>query len=406
MKFTKSIAVALGLAGFMAFKEYKPVPVKAALQAAQVHLASMAQANTDVTKYPRSTKKDGAIATTSSRDWTSGFYPGSLWYMYDYTKNKKWETLARQWTAGLAREQHNKGTHDLGFMLFCSFGNGYRLTQDPAYKDIIIQGAKSLSSRFNEKTGSIRSWDHNRDKWQFPVIIDNMMNLEMLFWATKATGDSTYYHIANTHALTTLKNHFRPDNSSYHVVDYDPNTGAVRARQTHQGYADESAWARGQAWGLYGYTVAYRETRDKRFLAQAQKIADFFIGHKNLPADKIPYWDFNAPKIPNEPRDASAAAIAASGMLELSQYSGKKGDVYKQTAAQMLSSLASPAYLAKAKTNNNFVLMHSTGHLPGNSEIDVPLNYADYYFVEGLIRYERLNKGTRIISTGGALTAK
>jgi unsaturated chondroitin disaccharide hydrolase len=189
MKFTKSIAIALGLAGFMAFKENKPVPVKPALQASQVHLLQAVQVNTDLTKYPRSTKKDGTLAAVGSRDWTSGFFPGSLWYMYDYTKDKKWATMARQWTAGLEQEQHNKGTHDLGFMLFCSFGNGYRLTQDPKYKDIIIQGSKSLISRFSEKTGTIRSWDHNRDKWQYPVIIDNMMNLEMLYWATKATGD-------------------------------------------------------------------------------------------------------------------------------------------------------------------------------------------------------------------------
>lgn len=385
---------ALGVAGFLAFLPPVTVPVKSAMQAAQVHLSNMAQANSDLTRYPRSTKKDGTLSAVPSRDWTSGFYPGSLWYMYEYTQNKKWENLARQWTAGLEQEKFNKGTHDLGFMLFCSFGNGYRLTKDPKYKDILIQGSKSLISRFNKKTGTIRSWDHNRDKWQFPVIIDNMMNLEMLYWATRQTGDSTYYKVATTHALTTLKNHFRPDNSSFHVIDYDTLTGQVRNKHTHQGYAHGSAWARGQAWGLYGYTVTYRETKDPRFLRQAQAIADFFIKHKNLPADKIPYWDFDAPASPQRPRDASAAAIAASGLLELSSYSGAKGESYRQTAAQMLASLASPAYLAKANTNNNFILMHSTGHLPGNSEIDVPLNYADYYFIEGLMRWQQLQKKT------------
>jgi unsaturated chondroitin disaccharide hydrolase len=392
MRISYRLMAILGLITTFAFIQYAAVPVKSAMQAIQVHLTNMAKTNTDLTKYPRSTKKDGAIATTSSSDWTSGFFPGSLWYMYDYTKDKKWETLARQWTAGLEKEQFNKGTHDLGFMLFCSFGNGYRLTKDPKYKDIIIQGSKSLITRFNKKAGVIRSWDHHKDVWAFPVIIDNMMNLEMLYWASKQTGDPVYANVATTHALTTLKNHFRPDHSSYHVVDYDTLTGQVRKKTTHQGFSDASAWARGQAWGLYGFTVTYRETKDPRFLKQAQAIADFFINHKNLPADKIPYWDFDAPARPDLPRDASAAAIAASGLLELSQYSGAKGETYKKAASQMLASLASPAYLAKANTNNNFILMHSTGHLPNNSEIDVPLNYADYYFIEGLMRWEQMNK--------------
>jgi unsaturated chondroitin disaccharide hydrolase len=410
MKTSFRLMAALGVAGILAFVPPVTVPVKSAMQAAQVHLTNMAQTHTDLTKYPRSTKKDGSLSAVGSRDWTSGFFPGSLWYMYDYTKDKKWENLARQWTAGLEQEQFNKGTHDLGFMLFCSFGNGYRLTKDPKYKDIIIQGSKSLISRFNKKVGSIRSWDHNGDKWQFPVIIDNMMNLEMLYWATRQTGDSVYYKVATTHALTTLKNHFRPDNSSFHVIDYDTLTGQVRNKHTHQGYAHESAWARGQAWGLYGFTVTYRETKDKRFLAQAQKIADFFINHKNLPADKIPYWDFDAPASPDRPRDASAAAIAASGLLELSRYSGSKGEAYRQAAGQMLASLASPAYLAKPNTNNNFMLMHSTGHLPAKSEIDVPLNYADYYFIEGLMRWNQQQKNSKAggttKATGKATTKK
>jgi len=267
----------------------------------------------DSMRFPRAVK-DGALVAVASNDWTSGFYSGNLWLMYDHTKNKKWEIAARKWTAGLEKEKFNTHTHDLGFMLYCSFGNGYRLTKDPAYKEILLQGAKSLSSRFRKNTGVIRSWNHG--KWQFPVIIDNMMNLELLFWATKMTGDSSFYKIAVTHANTTMKNHFRPDNSSYHVVNYDTLNGSVLDKVTHQGYSDESAWARGQAWGLYGYTVAYRETKDKRYLEQAVRIADFYLNHPNLPKDKVPHWDFNAPNIPNEERDASAAAIAASGLLE------------------------------------------------------------------------------------------
>jgi unsaturated chondroitin disaccharide hydrolase len=346
----------------------------------------------DTLSFPRTITKDGSLKGVPSQDWTSGFYAANLWNLYEYTKDKKWEAAARKWTAGLEKEKFNTRTHDLGFMLYCPFGNGYRLTNDPAYKEILLQGARSLTTRFNKKAGVIKSWDHGR--WQFPVIIDNMMNLEFLFWATKVSGDSSFYKVAVTHANTTMKNHFRADYSSYHVIDYDTLTGAVRAKNTAQGYADESAWARGQAWGLYGYTVTYRETKDKRYLEQAQKIADFFLKHPNLPADKVPYWDFNAPNIPNEERDASAAAIAASGLLELSQYV-KNGKGYVDAAEKMLESLSSPAYLAAPGTNSYFLLMHSVGHKPAKSEIDVPLIYADYYYVEGLMRYEKLKAANK-----------
>ena len=360
---------------------------KAQMDQAKAQLTQSLADHKDSLSFPRSAKADGSFNGVKSNDWTSGFFSGNLWYMYEYTKDKKWEQAARRWTAGLEKEKFNTHTHDLGFMLYCSFGNGYRLTNDPAYKEILLQGAKSLCTRFSKTTGCIKSWDHGR--WQFPVIIDNMMNLEFLFWATRVSGDSSFYKIAVTHANTTMKNHFRADNSSYHVVDYDTLTGQVIQRVTAQGYANESAWARGQAWGLYGYTVMYRETKDKRYLDQAVKIADFFWNHPNLPADKIPYWDFNAPNIPNEERDASAAAIAASGMLELSQYV-KNGKIYFQAAETILNSLSSPAYLAKTGANNDFILMHSVGHKPAKSEIDVPLVYGDYYYIEGLLRYEKL----------------
>ncbi len=385
----KKIVFVFAVACLLAFTLKVKLDARKQLDAAKAHLEKNLVDYTDVTRFPRNTAPDGKLRAIPSNDWTSGFYSGNLWYMYEYTKDKKWEEAARKWTAGLEKEKFNTRTHDLGFMLYCSFGNGYRLTNDPAYKEIMIQGAKSLSTRFNAKTGTIRSWDHG--KWQFPVIIDNMMNLELLFWATKVTGDSSFYKVAVTHANTTMKNHFRADNSSYHVVDYDTITGKVVARVTHQGYADESAWARGQAWGLYGYTVAYRETRDQKYLDLAVKIADFYLNHPHLPKDKVPYWDFNAPAIPNEERDASAAAIAASGMLELSGYV-RNGQPFKKAAEDILISLSSDAYLAKAGTNNNFVLKHSVGHKPAKSEIDTPLVYADYYYIEALLRYDRMSK--------------
>lgn len=357
----------------------------------QLLLADQARPNPTPTRIPHSLKPDGSLNDRETSWWCSGFFSGNLWYLYEYTKDPKWKTMAEKWTNPLEKEQFNKGTHDLGFMLYCSYGNGYRLTNNPRYKDIMIEGAKSLASRFDPKIGCIKSWNSLKKGnvvYQYPVIIDNMMNLEFLFWATKVTGDSTFYKISITHADSTLKYHFRPDGSSVHVVCYDPN-GKVLARKTHQGLSDDSAWARGQAWALYGYTVMYRETKQQRYLDQAIKIADFYLNHPNLPADKIPVWDFNAAA--NEERDASAGAITASALLELSKYTkGKKGKNYVKAAEQMLVSLSSPAYQAKVGDNHNFILMHSVGAKSLNSEIDVPLVYADYYYIEALLRYKAM----------------
>jgi hypothetical protein len=340
---------------------------------------------------PRSTNKDGSLMTSKSSWWCSGFFPGTLWYLYEYSKDESLKQEALKRMAVIEKEKFNTHTHDLGFMMYCSFGNALRLTKNPTYKEVLLTSAKSLSTRFNPKVGCIKSWDHG--DFTFPVIIDNMMNLELLTWATRVSGDRSFDKIARIHANTTIKNHFRKDYSSYHVIDYDTTTGAVLQKKTHQGAADISAWSRGQAWGLYGYTMLYRETKDKEYLNQAKHIADFILNNPNLPADMIPYWDYNAPGIPNVPRDASAGAVAASALLELSRYtSGKDAARYWNAAEKMLTSLASPAYLAKEGENNNFILMHNVGSAPHNSEVDVPLTYADYYFVEALLRYKQWGK--------------
>jgi rhamnogalacturonyl hydrolase YesR len=333
---------------------------------------------------PRTLSPEGKLILVPAKDWTSGFFPGVLWFLYELTGDKKWEDQARIYTAKIEGEKLNGKTHDMGFKIYCSYGTGYRLTKDPNYKDIIIQSAKTLSTRFNAVVGCIRSWDHNSDKWGYPVIIDNMMNLELLFAATKLTGDSSFYKIAVSHANTTMKNHFRPDFSSYHVIDYDTLSGKVLKRNTHQGYSDESAWARGQAWALYGYTMCYRETRDPKYLQQAENIAGFILNHPNMPKDMVPHWDFNAPNIPDEPRDASAAAIIASALSELSTFS-KNGSSYRKTADQIIESLIKN-YRSPIGENKGFILIHSTGSKPMNSEVDVPINYADYYYLEALIR--------------------
>jgi len=338
---------------------------------------------------PRTLDK-GELKLVASRDWTSGFFPGELWFLYEYTGNKEWKQQAENFTANIEREKTNGGTHDMGFKVYCSFGRGFRLTNDLHYKEVIIESAKTLSTRFNTKAGVIRSWDHHKEQWDYPVIIDNMMNLELLFETTKLTGDSSFYKIAITHATSTMKNHYRPDYSSYHVVDYDTATGQVRKKQTAQGYADESAWARGQVWGLYGYTMCYRFTKDKKYLEQAEKIATFILNHPNMPKDLVPYWDFNAPNIPNEERDASAAAILASGLYELSTYS-KSGKLYIEKANEIVESLTNN-YRSPIGENKGFILEHSTGSRPSNSEVDVPLIYADYYYLEALLRSKQLKE--------------
>jgi len=335
--------------------------------------------------------KTGKLETSNSGWWCSGFYPGTLLTLFEQTKDTVLYNEALRMLGLLKQEQYNKTTHDLGFMMYCSFGNARRIRPDPAYDSILLNSARSLSTRFNPAVGCIKSWDSKPS--DFLVIIDNMMNLELLFWATRVSGDSSFYKIAVTHANTTMKNHYRADYSSWHVINYDPVTGAVLQKRTAQGAADGSAWARGQVWGLYGFTVMYREKKDQQYLQQAAHIADFLLAHPNLPEDKIPYWDFNAPGIPAVLRDASAGAILASALIELSHYvpenAGKK---YLQAATTVLRNLSSTRYSATPGTNGGFILEHGVGNMPQKTEIDVPLTYGDYYFVEAMKRYKELAK--------------
>lgn len=351
-------------------------------------LSQLAENALENERIPR-TIHDGKMKFTGQRfDWTEGFFPGTCWYMFELTGDEKWKSRAIEFQNQFIDHRFITSNHDLGFVFNCSFGHGYQLTKDENYKQVLIDAANSLITRFNPTVGCIQSWNVDRGwqaerGWQFPVIIDNMMNLEMLFEVSKLTGDEKYKEIAIAHANTTLKNHFRDDGSSIHVVDYDTITGYVRNRHTAQGFAHESAWARGQAWGLYGYTTCYRYTKDERFLKQAEIIAEFILTHPNLPEDHIPYWDFNAPNIPDEFRDASAGAIIASALLELDGYVDND---YKQKAQFIIKSLSSEKYFAPVGENHNFLLMHSVGSIPHGAEIDVPLNYADYYYTEAIYR--------------------
>lgn len=342
-------------------------------------------------KFPKTYHPaEGNYEFSNSGWWCSGFYPATLFYLYQQNRNDVLYREANRMLELLKKEQFNTHTHDLGFMMFCSFGNALAIDPKQAYIDVLLNSAKSLSTRFNPKVGCIKSWDGKPN--EFLVIIDNMMNLDLLFWATRKTGDSSFYKIAVTHANTTMKNHFRADNSTYHVVNYNAETGAVIQRKTAQGAANESAWARGQAWGLYGFTSSFRQTNDSRYLRQAMAIADFMLNHPNLPADKIPYWDFNAPGIPNALRDASAAAIMASALLELCRFADKpRATKYYAIAETILRTLSTPTYLAAPGTNGGFLLQHGVGHLPAGTEVDVPLTYGDYYFIEAMIRYRQLS---------------
>ena len=368
--------------------EPAPLDARAALDAAAARLRPFLGRPAVDGEIPRSLEPDGTLDASPAREWTSGFYPGTLWLLYEHTGDAAFAEAARAWTAVVEPEKRNGGTHDMGFKVYTSAGAGLRLTGDAHYRDVVVEAADTLLTRFDPDVGAIKSWDWG--SWRYPVIIDNMMNLELLYAASRLTGDARYAEVATQHARTTLAHHFRDDASSYHVVQFDDATGAVVARGTHQGYSDDSAWSRGQAWALYGFTMAYRESRQPEFLAQAQRVADFVLDHPRRPGDGVPYWDYDAPAIPDEPRDASAAAVIASGLVELAGFVPEQRDRYLAAADQILAAL-SQDYLVDAGLGEPFLLDHSVGSVPGAFEVDVPISYADTYYVEALMRRQQLD---------------
>jgi unsaturated chondroitin disaccharide hydrolase len=388
-------------------KKEKPVLIPHALKQITDRYDRILSESNDITRFPRTISENGDLVSTDIYDWTSGFFAGNLWFLYEITGKEHWKQEAVKWTEALDTIQYWTGGHDVGFMINCSYGNGLRLAHKEEYKKVLVQTAESLSKRFSPVTKSIESWDYRKawndtTEWFFPVIIDNMMNLELLFEATMFSGDKKYEEIAIQHALTTMKNHYRPDFSCYHVVDYDTLTGNVLDKATCQGFTDESSWSRGQSWGLYGFVICYRYTKDPQYLAFAENIAHFLLNHANLPEDMVPYWDYNAPdsglvaewkydpsKYPEILRDASAAAIMSSALFELATYSDENGPGYRAAASEILKSLESPEYFESAK-NKYFILDHCVGSLPHGAEIDKPLIYADYYFLEAELRQKML----------------
>lgn len=403
-KIVVGLAVMLGLCT-CAHKPSATMDVKKALDyCAEQTQRTLTELKTDsgidYTMMPRNILLDEQhwnCRKATKEEWCAGFWPGVLWYDYEYTQDKRILEEAEKFTHSLEFLSRTPAfDHDLGFLVFCSYGNGYRLTKNPAYKQVILDTADTLATLFNPVVGTILSWPREVEprNWPHNTIMDNMINLEMLFWAAKNGGNPYLYDIAVSHADKTMKCHFRPDYTSYHVAVYDTITGNLIKGVTHQGYADSTMWARGQAWAIYGYTVVYRETKDPKYLDFAQKVTDVYLDR--LPEDKVPYWDFDDPSIPDAPRDASAAAVVASSLLELSTYlPNGTGKRYKDAAIDMLTSLSSDNYQS-GKSNPSF-LLHSTGHWPNHSEIDASIIYADYYYIEALLRLKRLQEGKGVL---------
>ena len=345
-------------------------------------------------------KQKGWNCRKMDKDWCSGFWPGILWMDYQNTKDEAVKKTAKGYTESLKgiayRPCHD---HDIGFLMFCSYGKGYEVNHSPEYKKIILASADSLATLFNPIVGTILSWPRmvEREHWPHNTIIDNMMNLDLMFWASKNGGNKLLYDLAVTHAKTTMKNHFRPDGSCYHVAVYDTINGDLIKGVTHQGYADNSVWARGQAWAIYGYTMVYRYTKNKMFLDFAQKVTDIYIKRlKETSDDMIPLWDMDDPRgVKLAPKDVSAACIVADALLELQQYVDKeKCDEYSLFALQSLAQLSTDKYQSGKK--NVAFLMHSTGHHPAKSEIDASIIYADYYYMEALVKVKMLGLLNRI----------
>ena len=374
-------------AGFLSDQE--EALLERRLDEALVHYEGIIREFTDSAKIPY-TLANGQISGVPPSSWVSGFFPGTLWYLYEYTREDFWKEKAEYFTSKLEKQQYNRGTHDLGFMMYCSYGNAYRLSADPGYKKILINSAESLSSRYSETTGLIRSWDFGGWWEEYPVIIDNMMNLELLMWAAGETGDQKYLEIAMNHTRNTMEEHYRDDYSCYHVVDYDTITGEVLGRGTLQGYSDSSSWSRGQAWGLYGFTMMSRETGDQDLLDFTEEIAGYLLSV--MAEDPVPLWDYSVPDPTTEEKDASAGSIMASAFIDL--YELTKNEVYLGAAKELLLKLSGPDYFNTDIKNGGFLLKHCVGHKPAGSAIDVPLSYADYYYVEAIFRMLEIENGS------------
>lgn len=349
--------------------------------------------------YPRSTQTNGSWNTVNNSDWTCGFFPGCLWYVYEQTSDPNFKKWAQQWTGGIASQQFNTNTDDIGFMINTSFGNGYRITGSNAYQSVLLQAAHSLTNRYNFIVHCLAD-DQLLPPTNFEVIIDTMMNSELLYHATDINGDTNLSVKAYNHATRAMTNQIRADNSTFQRVLYSDVNGALTFQGTRAGYSNTSTWARGQAWAIYGFTMAYRETGYLPFLNAAGRVANWYL--TNAPPDYVPYWDFDAPDIPNAPRDSSSAAITLSALVQLSQLATNLQDsvTFWAGAHNILESLGSTNYLAQG-TASKGILLHGTGEPPQfpSPEVNVSLTYGDYYFIEALRRYAQAYGRTNLTYT-------
>ena len=387
------VSISLGWVGCAPDKQAVPIHLDRQLEYCDAEIRrTLNEADQDSCLMPRSMEANQTSWNMSNTYvWTSGFWPGILWYDYEATGNEEIKAQAICYTEclfPLVTSAHS-ADHDIGFQIFCSFGNAYRMTGNQEYKAAILKGAEKLAKLYNPKVGTILSWPGmvKRMGWPHNTIMDNMMNLEILFWAARNGGRQELYDMAVKHAETTMKYSFREDGGNYHVAVYDTIDGHFIKGVTNQGYGDSSLWARGQAWAIYGYMMVYRETKDKTFLRFAEKVTDFYL--ENLPEDYIPYWDFDAPDMMKQPKDASAAAIAASALIELSELEDTPSlaSRYWNAAVRMLEELSSERY--QCRDAKPAFLMHSTGNHPGGYEIDASINYADYYYLQALLKYKK-----------------
>ncbi|HMK39399.1 MAG TPA: hypothetical protein VK569_08665 [Bacteroidota bacterium] len=378
--------------------------VQNALRVSYAHLEASVREVRDSTRFPSYAPHDLRWTYFPAGGWTSGFYPGCLWLAYELSGKREFKEWAKRWTAGLAGEASNTGTHDLGFMFCCSFGNGIRnvsQSEAGAYRDILLRAAITLDRRFNPDVGLLRCyWDEppfSQDTTLYPVVVDIMMNLELLFWGADHGAPASLKEHAVRHAQNTYRDFVRPDGSSYHVVRYNRYSGAIVNRGQIQGQSDSSTWTRGHAWFTYGMTVCYRYTKDEGFLEKACALADYFI--RRLTPDNVSAWDFDSLPEFRKTKDASATAIVSSALFELSTYvkDSTRRNLYRRKATAMLSALCSKDYLAEGK-ETSAILLHSTQYLtqPGNQNTDKPAIFADYYFLEAIKRYLALEKTGRL----------
>jgi len=378
--------------------------IQNALRVSYEHLEASVLEVKDSTRFPSYAPHNLQWSYFNSGGWTSGFYPGCLWLAYELSGRNEFKTWAKRWTAGLEKEAENTGTHDLGFMFGCSFGNGIKnVSPDEAvtYKETLVMAAITLDKRYSPKVGMLRCyWDEppfSQDTTLFPVVVDIMMNLELLFWGTEHGAPASLKEHAISHALNTYRDFVRPDGSSYHVVRYNKDSGTIFNKGQLQGQNENSTWTRGHAWFIYGMTVCYRYTKDETFLTKACLLADYFL--KRLTPDNVSAWDFDSKPEYKDTKDASATAIVSSALFELSTYvkDPTRKEKYLDKATAMLAALCSKKYLAEGE-KTNALLLHSTQYLtqPGNQNTDKPAIFADYYFLEAIKRYLIVQKPGRL----------